>query len=653
MRFVHISLLVLITSLVFSNTLENDYHLDSILRVQNNEGIERFWPPARFFTDVRSGSSSPQINTYRPMMPLSHSVNNEVARISGTSRLAGYHVGNIAIHFGSAILVYFLFCLLISRWAVLPQPGPPVVRFSHMAFAAALIFAVHPISGSAVNYIAARDLLLMVFFFMASFLTYVAMCKDGFSVTGWFLSLLLLSLAILSKQSAIIGFGLVFLFEWILVGRKLRDWQIWARTAAYSIPTVAFFALHWLWISRQGTGDPLRIPGSIFYALTMAKAHLFYYLKNFSWPFEMRALAKFDRVDGVFDPAAVVGLIFIVSTLILAWLMRTRKPLIAFSILAYWLLFALTASIFPFRFLVTDYRQYLPFIFLCLIVSQVCFSLKPRFVPIALLAGMTFYFSCSSYLINRHWKSEESFWLQSVKHGGVALAHSNYGRAIASKNPELAERHYLEALSQYPSHLTASINLGMLYIHQGKTQQGLAILMETTELNPGRAAAHFWLARGLELTGRAKESLAALELAADLDPRRLQYQYEAAEALQLNGETDASIKYLDRLMRVSPNYQQAGFMLGWAYQERGNGGRAIIEYQRFLNGQPAHVQARFNLAHALMLQGDCETAIEHFQRVLALNPEYRTVHLHLSRCYASLGDEARAAEHEAIYSGDG
>lgn len=648
-RCLHVALLISITSIVFSNTLDNTYHLDSIFRVQGNTEIDEFWPPARFFTDIRTGSSIPQIAEYRPMMPLSHAINSEIAKATDTLKLTGFHVGNIAIHIGSAVLVYFLFCVLICNWGRIPESEPQVMHYSQPAFAAALMFAVHPIAGSAINYIAARDLLLMVFFFLASMLVYVGMRRKGDTVSGWLSSLLLLSLAILSKQAAIVGFGLVFLFEWILTNAKLRNSGIWARTMLFSVPTAAYFLLRWVWITKQSTEASLRIPADIYYPLSMAKAHVFYYMRNFVWPFELRALARFDMVESFVDPGALVGLLFIISSLAIAWLLRKKNPLISFAILAYWLLFALTASIFPFRYVVTDYRQYLPLLFLCLIVSLVCFSWRQRTIPVILLAAMALYFSLSSYHINQHWKTEESFWQQSVRYGAVALAHSNYALVVGKKDEELAEKHYLEALRQKPSHVYANINLGMLYIHQQRTQEGLKLLKQMVARNPKWALTHYWLSRGLKLLDQKEESLKELRRAADLDPRRLQYQYEAAEALQAKGDKSASIPYLERLININPDYQLAGFMLGFAYQKLNDNQRAISEYNRFLATHPGHAQGHFNIAYVLMEEGECSAAIAHFETVLTINPQYREVHLHLSKCYQSLGDEFKAAKHEMIY----
>ena len=650
---IHLALLILITSIVFSNTLDNTYHLDSKPRVENNTEINEFWPPARFFTDKRTGSIIPQVAEYRPLMPLSHSIDSEIARVTGTSKLAGFHVGNIAIHIGSAILVYFLFCLLLSNWHRVAETETRSIQYSHQAFVAALIFAVHPIAGSSVNYIAGRDLLLMVFFFIASMLVYFSMRRTGDTVSGWLVSLLLLSLAILSKQAAIVGFGLVFLFEWILLDVKFKDWRLWARTTLFAVPTLAFFLLPKFLIVNHNLGDGLRTIKSFTYPFTMLDAHFFYYLRNFVWPFEMRALARVEMIESILVPTALVGLIFILSTLFIAWLLRERQPLFTFTILAYWLLFALTSSIFPFQYWVTDYRQYLPLVFLSLIVTMLVFSPPRKTLSVAVLSGLVLYFSISSYHINSHWKTEESFWQQSVKYGATALAHQNYALAISGKHPELAEHHYLEAIRQVSFHIYANINLGMLHIRMGKKEEGLQRLRRMVKLNPNRASAHYWLSAGLNSTGQKDEALKEIVLAADSDTRSLWYQYAAARALQNAGKRAESIPYFERIISLNPDYEQTEFWLGFSYQKTGQSQKAIDMYNRFLQSHPNHAQSHFNLAHELKSVKDYNTAVVHFKKTLELKPSYRAAHLHLSICYKALGDDELAAHHMATYkSGD-
>jgi len=265
------------------------------------------------------------------------------------------------------------------------------------------------------------------------------------------------------------------------------------------------------------------------------------------------------------------------------------------------------------------------------------------------LVVLATYFSAASYYMNRHWKTEESFWYQSVRYGATALAHNNYARQISRKDPAAAEQHYLEALRQSPNHVYASINLGMFYINQGRPQEGLALLRNTARLNPRWALTHYWLAQGLYELDRNEEALAALMRAADLDRRRLQYQYDAAEALQRAGREGESVTYLERITAMNPGFEQTLFLLGWAHQKRGNSALAINEYQRFLKMQPEHVEARFNLAYLLMQESQYQAAIAHFEAVLKLQPGYREVHNHLANCYEALGNRDLAERHRALY----
>jgi tetratricopeptide (TPR) repeat protein len=259
------------------------------------------------------------------------------------------------------------------------------------------------------------------------------------------------------------------------------------------------------------------------------------------------------------------------------------------------------------------------------------------------------YFSISSYYINTHWKTEESFWQQSARYGATALAHQNYALAIVGKHPELAEHHYLEAIRQVPAHVYANINLGMLQIRTGREEEGLRRLKWMVKLNPNRASAHYWLSAGLNSTGQKDEALKEIVLAADSDTRSLWYQYKAARALQNAGKRAESIPYFERIIGLDPDFEQTEFWLGFSYQKTGQSQKAIDMYNRFLQSHPNHAQSHFNLAHELKSVKDYNTAVVHFKKTLELKPSYRAAHLHLSICYRVLGNEELAAHHESIY----
>ena len=159
----HIVLLVLLSCAVYSNTLNNSFHLDDFYRVVNNPGIEKVWPISRHFVDPSTMSTLPRITEYRPMLPLSLSINYAISGLS----LPGYHLVNIGIHTLAAIVIYFLCLELLGQTSTLQNQSR---RRRWLALMVAAVFVVHPVSGFPANYICGRDLLMMELFLMSSFL---------------------------------------------------------------------------------------------------------------------------------------------------------------------------------------------------------------------------------------------------------------------------------------------------------------------------------------------------------------------------------------------------------------------------------------------------------------------------------------------------
>jgi tetratricopeptide (TPR) repeat protein len=701
---------VILTAAVYSNTLRNSYHLDSSFRIADNAALERVWPPSRFFTDIHTGSSIPQLAEYRPLMPLSHSLDVAVSKALGVDRLVIFHLSNLFVHLASVLLLYLVFCDLLRRWSRL-ELGENWIR--NIAFGASLIFAIHPVSGVTVNYLANRDLLLMVLFQTAALGVYIRMRRGGDSVSGWCATIALLTLALFSKLNAVVFFALVWFFEVLLARTRWSDWRLWARAGSFFLLAGAFLFLNnallfeppievsarsgvQVTASRSavvlaaglpittslevsaGTAlastalqsdprieekpavkehplgsrlvrlGPYLLPDRDVYIMTMGKVHLFHYARNFVWPFRMRPLPKIEMVESLTDGKALLGGSFILATLVLAWTLRRRSPVAAFSILAYWVLFSVTSSIFPLQEVVRDYRQYPSLPFLCLTLGTALSFARSRparwrAAAIITLAA-TIYFASSTYVGNTWWRTEESLWRRSTALGGDAMAHVNLALTLAASDPDLAERHYLHALREQPTNIYALINLGLLTIEQGRPESGLLLLRQAVAAGPEWALAHYYLAVGLWRLGRPEEALGPVQRAAQLNRYRIDYQYRAAQALQLAGKTEESLPYLAQVTDLNPDYLDAQFLLGWARQQHGDLVGAVAAYRRFLRGQPNHLETRLNLGISLRQQGACDEAVEHFEHVLALEPNQAAARRHLNDCRRELAENEKVAD---------
>ncbi len=643
---VHLALIVLATALAFGNTLHSELHLDDAYRVANNPELDRVWPPWRHFVDPRTSSTIPQIEQYRPLLPLSLSVNKATSRLIGLDVLTGYHLGNIAIHLLTCLLLYGLFFELLRHPA-----GRPGTRGRDAAFWGTLLFAVHPVSGVPVNYISARDLLLMLCLLVGSLLVYVRMRRTGDSPGGWASSLGLLALSLLAKPNSVMAPALVLGFELLLAHSPRRAWSTWARPLAFLGVVAGFFV--WTEVVL-GFSDLEQVTSETrspwIYASTQLRAHLDYYLRNAVWPFRLRPMPAIGEAHGPLDPGVIAGGLVVVSSLLWAVVLARRAPVASVGILAYWILFIPTSSIRPLYDLVTDYRQYPSLPFLTLVATLAAYRFARPRVAATALGAVAVYLVISSVVMNGIWRTDETFSAQSVRYGAAPLGHMNYARAVQDRDPALAERHYQETLRVAPEHTYTHINLGMLYLSLGRTDEGLTSVERAVELAPSWGITHFWLASAYRQAGRLAEAQAASRRAADLDPRNVEYQYQAAYDLQQRGDYAASLPYLERVRRVSPDHELTRFLEGFAFQRLGRWPEAEASYRAFLEQRPRYAQAWFNPAHGLMTEGRHAEAIPAFEQALRFAPRNYSAHHWLAESHRALGDTEAADRHAALYS---
>lgn len=639
---VHIIAIAVFTFLVYSNTLENGFHFDDYNRVVDNPGIQKVFPITRHFIEPSTMANLPRNVIYRPLLPLSFSLNYAV---SGES-LPGYHFVNISIHALSAIIVYFLCLELLMQSASLRHHTG---RQKWLALSVSAVFAVHPVSGYPVNYISGRDLLLMQFFLMSSLLCYVRMCRLGDSSWKWFLTIIFFALSLLSKKNAMVMPGLILLYEWIIRKRALMKGSSWLRTTPF-IALIIGYLVHTLYVLEL---SPLAksiakttLDSRFDYAVTQMKLHLFHYGYNFIWPLGVMEGHYIERAS-LHEPGPWLGLIFILFTFFIAWRVRKTTPIITFSILAYWVLMLPTSSIVVLRS-VGDYRPYPSSVFLYLAFGTVAFiNLNRNFLIAGCLTLLTLLSAATLYL-NTTWKTEESFWERPIKRGGSVSAHVNY--ALSQKDWNLREQHLLKALELKPGAVKPQIQLGLDLIKRGKPKEGLRVLEKVAAETPSHIAEpHYSLAQAYKFTGNYHKAAQAAVVAANILPV-FKYQYEAASLLFKAGQTEESVPFLKALMAQKPDYLNIGLLLGLAHQKAGRLVESIEVYQNYLLSHPRDYQGHFNLAYALMTENQCMEAVGHFNNNLELKPDFHVSHLHLATCHKSLGNSADAAKHLALWN---
>ena len=168
----------------------------------------------------------------------------------------------------ASLLVLVLGLELLEHWT--PTRPPPAAAIL-TAGAAALVFAIHPVSGITVNYVSARDLQLMQGFFLAMLLAYARMRRLGESPLRWTVVLGCLTLSLLAKPNLVVGPLVLVIFDLVLAGDRVADRRLWLRAGAAAAVVLAFFGWTRIVVGFSDLAQVLQ-EGSVWsYALTQAR----------------------------------------------------------------------------------------------------------------------------------------------------------------------------------------------------------------------------------------------------------------------------------------------------------------------------------------------------------------------------------------------
>ena len=207
------ALLVVISAAPFLNSLAGPWLLDDVALVARNPFVQRPELWGRLWTADYWASTGAQSGLYRPATMTSFALNYLVA---GNASWA-FHAVNIALHAACTLLVWWVLCRgRRGGWA---------------AFAAAALFAAHPIHAEAVANVAGRSELLVAVGFLCAVWTHGFprgarrppgetswAWRDTVSLAGYGAALFVM---VFSKEN-----GLVLLGWFVVADVGARRWRI-------------------------------------------------------------------------------------------------------------------------------------------------------------------------------------------------------------------------------------------------------------------------------------------------------------------------------------------------------------------------------------------------------------------------------------------
>ena len=592
-RLAGIAILAGLIWLIYRPVLDAPLIFDDASTLVGNPSIRQLWPLDS------GGPLDPPAGTPvygRPLANLSFALNYHF----GELQPRGYRAVNLIIHLLSAVLLW----AIVARTLRLDYFSGRYARSAELlGFAAALVWALHPLGTEAVVYVTQRTELLMGCCYLATLYGSLRYWQASGSPgrTLWLLLTALVCLAgMLSKEMMASAPAIVLLYERTFLAGSFRaalrrSWPLYLALALTWVPLVL---LNLDGPRTPASGFGLGVPAHVWW-LTQTKV-LFLCLKLAAWPWP---LVIHYEIPYLTTPAAawpwvLAASLLAAATVVLVW----RRSAVGY--------------VFAFVFAVLSPTLVIP------LVAETAAE-RRMYVPLAALMTLAvvggFTFAC--WVTERIARSTQR---REFKRLPIALFACAFMGVLAAFLLLDTRR-----LAAYRSDLTLWQDAA---IHQPKNP--------LVRVNLGIA---------LDGAGRREEAIAELREAVRLAPDSFRARYNLARAQEAAFQSDEAISNYRQALRIEPAHAPSHNNLGRLLAAQGHPKQAILEYEQSLAADPRLAEAHTNLGVLLAGYGYYGKAIHHLEESLRLKPNL-AAHTNLAVVYARAGrmEDAQQLARKAI-----
>ena len=489
--------------------------------------------------------------------PLVHTVFWVEHQLWGDAPL-GYHLMNVLLHCGSALLLV----MLLRRLEI---PG---------VWLAAAIFTLHPVQVESVAWISELKNTLSGVFYLASALVYLNFDRTR-KLGPYIVALVLFIFGLQSKTViATLPAALLVIFWWKRGKLSLKH---------DTLPLLPFFvagasaALVTAWIEHSLIGAE----GSAYHfspveRVLIAGRVVWFYLSKLVWPLDLIFIYPRWLISQAVWWQYLFPITLILLVALLLWISRRYRGPLAGTLFFIGTLFPVLGflNVYPFRYsLVADHFQYLASLGIIVPVSAGItlaierWRFRPRAAGNLLCLPLIAAFTFLSWRQSGMYTDVETVWQTTITKNPVAwMAHNNLGAVLLQKGQrDDAIAHFRQAIEIKQDEASAHSNLGNAFLQEGALEEAIDQYQRALEIKPGEAGVH----------------------------------YNLANALLAKGQVDEAIAHYQTALAINPNYADVHNNLGAVLLQKGDLEEAIVHYEKALELNPQDARARGNLAWAL------------------------------------------------------
>ena len=664
-HLLYISLILIISIAIYSNTLKNGFVYDDRFTIVENIFIKDWKNLPELFSKTYFSRSGEE--TYRPIVTLTYFIDYSLWGL----KPFGYHLTNLLIHSANVVLVYLFALLLLNN-----PLNPLLLRGNRwIAFLTALLFSIHPIQAEAVNAISFREDLLAVFFLLPSFILYIKLKAQrlkfkAFSFQLSAISYVLYLLALLSKEMAVTfpllltGYHLCFTQDKNLISHRGTEAQrtttpFFNHISGYVVVTLIYLFLYLVPFSNPKPEIRLH-PDFLTRLLTLPKI-IVQYLWLIIAPYELNAehIVRFSK--SLIEPSTLFSILILIGLGIGVSLLAKNYKRDVFGVWWFFVSLLPVLNIIPIGNIMAERYMYLPFVGVSIFFSiwlVSCYHtlrgnkfLARGQIPsvgtrglIAITTVSVLLLGIRTHLRNMDWKDGLTLWSKTIiASPESARAHNNLGFLYEELGwIDDAIKEYMAALNLNSDLLLTYINLGNIYVKQGRLDEAIKEYLTALKIKPDDAEIHNNLGLAYAIQGDMDKAIHEFKITLKLKPDYVDARNNLGNAYKEKGFIDEAIKEYLIALKLNPDYVDAHLNLGNAYKEKGFIDEAIKEYLIALRLKPDLAGSHYNLGTAYHEQGLVDEGIKEYLTALRLKPDYIDAHFNLGIVYKEkeLKDEA-------------
>lgn len=581
--------LVLLILAVYATTLKHDFVWDDSAIIVNNPLMEKLDNVPQFFLSEDAIEES--TGYYRPVTYVSFALE----RAAWGLNPIGYHTTNLVLH----VLVVLLFHAVIVA----------AFRKERLAFVASLIFALHPVAGETVNFLAGgRNTLLSACFGLLSLLFYIR--KKPLP------ALISFTVAIFSKEFALL-FPVVFvLYDLRLQREKLRI----SRYVPFLIPVAGYLTLRSYAVQKANFLDSIKLSDVMTAPYLVVR-----YVLNMMVPFQLKVLYSVNTsmISGII----CLGLLGIVSVAIFYF----RKHDEFFFSSCWVLLFLLPViNIIPLHTtLLADRYSYFSLMGFALFLAAVICRLDGRVMTACVMMLCAVYVAID-FRHNSFWKNDIEFFTRMTEDAPKRfIGFKDLGFAYYGKGETARALQSLEAADS-KADIPVKYLIGDAYIFWKESRLEMAekSLLRVVDMNPSNPEPYLLLMMICEQKGDGataqyyRKRLRSLAGGIDgiIADRAFKLCRTGETYLSKRQYIDAEI-YLWQSLRFNPQFIPALIDMGSLRSEQGDFAGAIQYLTKAILLEPLNASAHYNLAMVYKMLGrvvDAEKEMEKFKEAEAI-----------------------------------